>query len=244
MVVSVSKNGFAEHAGIAVWTVALDDIPSTLWPSLEELLSTSEKEQAARFKFDSHRHQYLAAHALKRLQLSTMMPQVKPHSWRFSLGNWGKPKVSGVNALNFNLSHSQGLVACAVSRSAELGLDVEFVAPQAPMEIVSDCFTRHEQIWLENSPPSLKSSRFFRLWTLKEAVLKATGRGLSQSLQSFSFDFDPLRISILDPSLSSPAQWHFSQHTLPSYHILAVAWRSNNDNLPIEVSNIKFQKTA
>lgn len=241
---SISIKNIVEPRGIAVWTVAVENIPRRLFPGLEELLCPAEKARAARFRFESDRQLYLAAHALKRLQLSAMVPRINPISWRFAPGPWGKPEVIGVEAVSFNLAHSRGLVACAVSRTVELGLDVEFVAPQAPMEVAPECFTPGEQLWVERASPRQRPSRFFRLWTLKEAVLKATGRGLYQSPRSFSFDFDPLRVSIQDPSLGMPSQWHFSQHMLVPDNILAVAWRGDQDEASLEVSRVKFQATA
>ncbi len=211
---------------IAVWTAALAGLPEELWPRLLALLDDEERARAARFHFERHRRQHVAAHALKRIMLSRLSaPERPPGAWAFEAAPGGKPRVARGQGAHFNISHCGGLVACAVSAFVEVGVDIEPLDPAAPLELARSHFAAAEARWLAGLPPAERAEAFLRLWTLKEAYIKATGLGLAQSLQDFAFSFAPLRISFLDPALRPPTQWRFAQQRLPSGHLLALAWR-------------------
>src|SRR4051794_8862515 len=91
------------------------------------LLSHAEKQRRAAFYFEKHRTEYALSHAIVRLVLSQYAP-VRPHEWRFVNGAWGKPEIAAPVLdvpLRFNLSHSNGFIACVAGRVRELGVDVE-----------------------------------------------------------------------------------------------------------------------
>jgi 4'-phosphopantetheinyl transferase len=228
--------------GITVWMVALDAVPNALWPRLATLLGTAERERAARFLFERHLRQYQAAHALKRLMLTAAAGgTVSPGAWAFETGARGKPQVARGAGPRFNLSHCDGLVACAVSQRVELGIDVESVDRCAPLELAGRCFAQAEEAWLHGLPAAARPAGFFQLWTLKEAYIKATGLGLAQPLDAFRFCFDPLRVTFADPVLGDPAAWRFEQHPVGARHILAVAWRAIKMEVPVEVTAVRFE---
>ncbi len=103
-----------------------------------------------------------------------------------AFGPHGKPFFPTLPTLHFNLSHSGGTVLCALSGS-ELGCDVETLAAAKP-ELAARFFHPAERDWLAALPAAAQGEGFFRLWTLKESVLKATGLGLSLPLSSFAVD--------------------------------------------------------
>jgi 4'-phosphopantetheinyl transferase len=78
---------------------------------------------------------------------------------------------------------------------------------------------------------------FVRLWTLKEAYIKASGLGLAQPLETFAFRFDPLRVTFADPALGDPTTWHFDQRKVGTHHLLALAWRS--EAVPVNVVAVR-----
>lgn len=81
-----------------------------------------------------------------------------------------------------SLSHSQGLSGCAISADPGLGLDIEPLArPLQWQKVVRRWFTPDEQAWLLSRD---SQTEFLRVWTLKEAWLKATGRGIAGNLQT------------------------------------------------------------
>jgi 4'-phosphopantetheinyl transferase len=209
---------------ILVWTVAVREAPEPLWSRLGAMLDDVERARAARFAFERHRREFVAAHALKRLLLS-VVSEPAPHAWTFETAPSGKPRVSPLPGPHFNLSHSEGLVACAVSNELELGIDVEPVDGKAPLEVARIHFAPAEQSWIAALPRSEQALAFWRVWTLKEAFIKATGRGLGQPLQDISFSFDPLRVVFHDRALGDSRAWHFEQRLIGGGHMLALAWR-------------------
>lgn len=98
-------------------------------------------------------------------------------------GENGKPylKEAGVY---FSLSHAGAYAVCAVG-PGELGCDIEKLRPARTG--VAERFFHPEEVALLHAAPDAASREglFFRLWTLKESYIKATGKGLSQTLRSF-----------------------------------------------------------
>ena len=153
------------------------------------LLSADEVERAARFRFECDRRRFIATRSLVRQVLSTY-EAVPPAAWRFSKTRYGRPIVlpePGRLAPSFSVSHTRGLIVCAVAREPALGIDVEYVTSIAPMSIASRFFTEREASAIHGCPLDHRAQLFFQYWTLKEAYLKATGKGLHQSLDSIEF---------------------------------------------------------
>ncbi len=105
----------------------------------------------------------------------------------FSSGEHGKPALSGYTDVHFNLSHAAGIAACIVS-SRECGIDCEMVREYRP-NVIRRAFSEEEKRLMEETPESERSLMFFRLWTLKEAYVKAIGIGISYPLDTASFSF-------------------------------------------------------
>lgn len=141
---------------IDVVTVALANIPSQIWPRLAFILSEDERVRADRFQFERNRQEHVAAHALKRLMLSDAAGRL-PQDWTFEKGREGKPIVADPGGPHFNLSHCDGLVACAVSRQVAVGVDVERTSRSVPLDIAESYFSQRERRWL-----SSRSSRTIR----------------------------------------------------------------------------------
>ena len=139
-----------------------------------------------------------------------------PTDWRFATNNYGRPSIESIDpqvrALSFNVSHTRGCVACAITSSAPLGVDVQRTdQSQRVQEIADRYFSQKEAAWLRQCSDKLRNIRFAELWTLKEAFLKAVGVGLSGSLTCVSFRFDEhARIEVSGPSTFDPHGWHFA----------------------------------
>jgi 4'-phosphopantetheinyl transferase len=189
------------------------------------LLSDEERAQHERFRATRDRDAYAMAHALLRLTLSELGDQ-PPGSWRFASGPHGKPALTdSASRLSFNLSHARGLVACAVAAGADVGLDVEQVTRATEWRrIASRYFSRAELAEIDRTEPAAQTIRFFELWTLKEAFVKALGVGLSQPLATMAFSAErPDVIAFTPPSDMAAAVWHFGLYAPTPAHRLAVA---------------------
>jgi 4'-phosphopantetheinyl transferase len=201
------------------------------------LLSADELERMARFRFAADRLRYLFAHALVRTTLSRYAPRTPPARWRFRANAYGRPEIAaeadapeGAAPLRFNLSHTAGLVACVVARGRDVGIDVEHLWPPTfDLGIAAHHFARAERAGLEALPPEARRERFFAIWTLKEAYIKARGMGLALPLDRFAFDLDGLdahaeiRVRFEPDMKDDEARWLFARLRPSSPHALAVA---------------------
>lgn len=86
---------------------------------------------------------------------------------------YGKPYVD--DRTHFNLSHSGRYVVCAFSRE-DVGIDIEKIKP-VEIHCLEHLFSEREKCEIKQSPNPLKE--FFRLWTIKESISKAIGKGLA-----------------------------------------------------------------
>ena len=157
------------------------------------LLDGDESAAACRLRLPEDRRDYTAAHALLRRMLTAASPEVPPKSWLFDRPRGGKPRLrSGVGddpPLRFSLSHTQGLVVCAVSAAFEVGVDAERDSPTLDVdEVRATVCSAGELAQLDRVFNWTRASRFLDLWTLKEAYVKARGIGITDALTAVSFD--------------------------------------------------------
>jgi 4'-phosphopantetheinyl transferase len=161
--------------------------PGAAAPGLAAILSEAEQERWRRFRFDHDRAAYLAAHALARIVAGGLLG-IAPRHVRFettcvNCGSTahGKPRLPG-SALEFSLTHSRRRVGVAFAHGLPVGLDVEDVtASRQGGALALTVLAPAEQSALAALPENRQSDGFLRYWTRKEAVLKATGFGLSVS---------------------------------------------------------------
>jgi 4'-phosphopantetheinyl transferase len=176
-----------------LWYCHTDSIGEAHLASWDALLSDEERARRDRFVFAEDKRDFTAAHALVRRALSRY-GEIAPAEWRFETNAFGKPDVvaeqAGEPPLAFNLSHTKGLVACAVMRGASVGIDVERCARGvAGSDVASRYFAASEIRQLQVCPPDQYPTRFIEFWVLKESYIKAVGSGLSLNLNAFSFEF-------------------------------------------------------
>jgi 4'-phosphopantetheinyl transferase len=155
------------------------------------LLSGDERGRWQRFAQAADRNRFLLARALVRAVLGDYR-SVEPRALEFTVDHWGKPHLlslpEGEEPLHFNLSHTHGMVVLAVSRQVPLGVDVEDESRVVGAEALTARFFAPEELReLKTLPENARQAHFLRLWTLKEAYVKALGLGLRIPLDSFAF---------------------------------------------------------
>lgn len=197
---------------VHVWSFRLD-APSMSLASFLSLLSQDEHERARRFHFDIHRNRFVVGRAMLRLLLSRYL-QIPAQSLEFNYGHFGKPALAGTlngTQLRFNLAHSDELALVAITRTGEIGVDLERVRPPTDMnELVARFFSSREARQFQKLPLEQKPIAFFNLWTRKEAWLKATGQGIGHLLNQVEVSFLPgerARLLTLPESLGSNSKW-------------------------------------
>jgi 4'-phosphopantetheinyl transferase len=153
---------------------------------------------------------------------------VPPTLWRFSLNTYGCPTIATPpgTGLQFNLSHTDGLVACAVTRGMDVGVDVEQAERRVEIEwLARRSFAPTEAASVLAAPPEDQRELFFAYWTLKEAYIKARGMGLALPLDSFAFDLSQPspRVAFTDKCPDDPGRWSFFRTRPTPEHRLALA---------------------
>lgn len=212
----------------AVWWLPVEWIADDQWNVLETLLIDEERERAKRFHFERDKQVYIAAHAICRGLLSYCLGP-SPQSWRFSVEDHGKPELvcpADVPQVRVNISHTRGLAAVALTVDNDIGVDVEWLQRNAQTEALAErVFAVPERQVLAAAPEDAKVDTFLAFWTLKEAYVKAIGKGLSQPLDAFAFDLEQLRVRFENPLADNSAQWHFERYQPSSEHLMALAIR-------------------
>jgi 4'-phosphopantetheinyl transferase len=224
------RDGFAMRGDwrhdVIVVTLAVDGLGTRDLAPLSHTLDRAERDRAARFQFDADRNAYIAAHGLTRLFLGAWTGRAAG-SLAFNAGPYGKPVLVRGGA-SFNLSHTRSMVAVAVAAQGEVGVDIEPLVPNRTVEldIADRWFSPQEvaQIAAEGDEDA-KRTRFMRIWNLKEAVIKATGRGLSQELTAFTVTppkADAAPILTTEEEWLRAGDWRLSQWDVDG-HVLAAA---------------------
>ncbi|HEY0815736.1 MAG TPA: 4'-phosphopantetheinyl transferase superfamily protein [Pseudonocardia sp.] len=154
-------------------------------PALVELLDEHERERLSRFRQPADSARYLAAHALTRIVLGRFLERA-PSSLVIDRtcrcgAQHGKPTLAG-GGPGFSLSHAGDVVGVAVLDGGVLGLDVEAVRPMSDLAAMAD-----------HVGAPAEPSAFFQAWTRKEALLKATGDGLTSPMEAIVLDADGVR---------------------------------------------------
>lgn len=226
--------------------LVLPDDPGleTHFDAYRALLTPDEHQRMARLYFDRDRRNFLITRAHVRTMLSRYA-QVDPADWRFITNAHGRPEIldrpAGVPDLRFNLSHTEGLVACAVTVGREVGVDVEHVGRRLTHDVAGRFFAPREVIDLRSLPVVEQPRVFFDYWTLKEAYIKARGFGLALPLGDFAFRLAPpapVKIAF-EPALDDdPATWQFEQAWPTPHHRLGLAVRRTGEDLPVRIREV------
>lgn len=171
------------------------DVPVS--PEAAAVLSREERRRADTCRNDRERRRYVVAHVSLREVLAGYV-DAPAAALRFARNEWGKPSLDAPNAPCFSLAHSADLALIAVTASTEVGVDVEPVVPVPDcLEIARAYFSERERTELAALPPETREHGFLRCWTRKEALVKATGRGLALRLDGFDVSVSPDDTSVL-----------------------------------------------
>jgi len=214
------------------------------------LLSPQEQarynKQMTNPKAKDQAYSFLLARTLLRTTLSRYCPSVEPHEWIFVTNKYGRPCVSWdltlgfkpfhqeLRELRFNLSHCNGLVICAFALGREIGIDSESTSRRGrTMSVAKRFFTEDEFKALQLVPAHAQALTFFRLWTLKEAYVKARGLGIA-AIGLDNFEFSGIELlqeewpqgevrADLSKAGDRAAEWQFVVLNLGTEHAAAVA---------------------
>jgi 4'-phosphopantetheinyl transferase len=213
---------------VHIWHLLADHVADerTL-KAAEALLTMDEQVRMNCFHRGRDRVLYLLSRGLMRSVLASYL-DCPGREVRFASDAHGKPILqagSHAKRLHFNLTHSRGAIALAVSGGREVGIDVEERHREVDYLALAERFFAAEEFqYLQTLDRTQLPHSFFAIWTLKEAFVKGIGRGISFPLDAFCFDLDANRLLKFRPlaDFVSPA-WHFQQFDLGERHCGAVA---------------------
>ena len=174
----------AARRQVIVWSWSLQTGPF-VGDDAQALLSDDERARQRSFVSPELRRRFGAARAGLRTLLGRHL-DLDPRRLAFSANNFGKPRLAGDSQIHFNLSHCEERAVLAISDTAEVGIDLERERPIEHIDLAKRYFHPNEVTAITASPDEAEQRRaFFLVWTLKEAVVKALGTGLSTPLDSF-----------------------------------------------------------
>jgi 4'-phosphopantetheinyl transferase len=145
-------------------------------------------------------------------------------------GEHGKPRLAAPLKLEFNLSHTHGGALVGISHEQALGVDIETRHRSRPvLELAGRYFAEAEAMALSRVAAPHRQAAFLRLWSCKEAVVKALGRGIGFGLARVAFALDaggePMHLNVIDASAGSIAEWQIVGLAPTPEHVGALAWR-------------------
>jgi 4'-phosphopantetheinyl transferase len=165
---------------------------------LEQHLSADERERASRFRFARDRDRFVGTRGLLR-EILALYLNAPPERLSFNYGAHGKPFLTGEHStLRFNVSHSSDAMLLAVAHLREVGVDVEGVRNigLAVDELGDTVLSEPEKQALARFRGADRRTTFLRFWTLKEAFIKADGRGVSLPLARIDVSAPEGRVAV------------------------------------------------
>ena len=200
------------------------NVPRQVVDALSDLLADGERERAGRYRFDDDRRRSIVARAATRRLLSRYLG-ADPRGLTIVEGEHGKPALAS-REIEFNASHSGDLVALAFASMTPVGIDIERQRTlRNPLALARRFFSADELTFLTASADI--NEAFFTVWTAKEAIVKANGRGIAASdLRAFTVPFGARQ---LWPAVDI---WSVAtiEPTLNGYHA-AIAARTGSEQI-------------
>ncbi|MDF1794949.1 MAG: 4'-phosphopantetheinyl transferase superfamily protein [Coxiellaceae bacterium] len=198
-------------------------------------LSVIEADRANRFVNQQLRDSFALAHGWLREQLAGYL-SVAPTELQFDSNQYGKPFLVG-GELQFNLSHSKQRVALAISRSGDVGIDIQHHDTKVELAAIAKRFFAVEEVaWFEQAPESEKLLVFYKIWSLKEAYMKAVGMGMSLSLSSYAVGESAVGEARLvrEPKEVVPTKWRVAYFDAVPDYALALVCSAENLSLKLQ----------
>jgi 4'-phosphopantetheinyl transferase len=173
-----------------LWLIDIAD-EASLPSAAANPLSADEVARANRFVRAQDRTSFILTRAALRHLLGQAVG-VPPGELAFSSGAYGKPFLTGSRNIQFNVSHSGSLALVGISAERPIGVDIELMREKVDeLALARDFFCEREHRYLATLAGDAQLEAFYKIWTCKEAVLKAFGVGISTYLKDFSVHLTP-----------------------------------------------------
>ncbi len=217
---------------VHVWRANLD-LPTAEINQLATLLSTDEIARANKFRFPEHKRRFIATRGILRQLLGNYL-QISAKILKFEYSDRGKPRLAASisdSSLEFNVSHSQEYALYGFTHHNQIGVDLEYLRDMKDAAKIAERFFSPRESQLIASLNSEQQQRiFFKLWTAKEAYLKAIGTGLTGSLDGVDISLDQAgypSLLAINGNVAAAASWSM-HHCIPAINYVAsVAIKTN-----------------
>jgi 4'-phosphopantetheinyl transferase len=211
---------------VHVWRVRLTGEDEFRW---REVLDDSERDLADRYRFAADRRRSIITRGILRTLLAGYTGG-DVQSIRFHSNEFGKPSLIPAASrfpVEFNVSHSGDFSLLAFARGMEVGVDIEQLTTERNIaELARIVLSREEAVCFDLLPHDQKQRMLFRIWTCKEAVVKAVGNGLSIPLESFEVDLDINPNSTVQPIRCAAQTWFLHEIDPGDHYAAAIATKS------------------
>ncbi|MDJ0556871.1 MAG: 4'-phosphopantetheinyl transferase superfamily protein [Microcoleaceae cyanobacterium MO_207.B10] len=209
---------------IHIWRANLK-LPPPQIETLSKTLSSDEIERANQFYFEKDKHNFIVARATLRKILSLYL-NLEPSQLKFTYSERGKPTLSIPTSILFNLSHSQDLALYAITKVNSIGIDLEYIRPMNDAKsLAKRFFSAQEYKFISQLLPQQQQETFFKIWTCKEAYLKATGEGLAGGLEKVEVSTtpdQPIHFLSINENAKEASGWYLHQFVPEPNYIAAV----------------------
>ena len=217
---------------IHVWMVSLEATDETV-ERLFPILSNDEQARANRFIYEGGRRRYTMGRSALRQIVAPLLDQ-PPEALRFEYSGLGKPELAADHAsdIRFNVTHSHELALIAVTRRRAIGVDVEYRRRvEKYRELAERFFAPRECEALERiDDDEARLWAFFAGWTRKEALLKATGKGLSMPLHKVQVTMaadEPARFLNLAADIEPAGPWQLEELSPQAEYRAAICYEGD-----------------
>jgi 4'-phosphopantetheinyl transferase len=170
---------------VHLWQVLLTDFIKKE-QALLNLLSPDEVNRALRFHSAIHKQRYIITRGLLRKTLS-LYTDMAPAEIAFSYNLQGKPFLqNNPFAVQFNVAHSAEIAVYAMTLHKKIGIDIEKIKLNFNERVAKRFFSLPEYEILMALKGEAQVKAFYRIWSSKEAVIKAVGAGIFVPLPDFT----------------------------------------------------------
>ena len=200
---------------VVVWIAQVSREHNSL-SSLDRFLDDRERARAERFRFPEDRARFVLGRSLVKTGLGHYL-QIPAASIELSYTDRDRPIFLANNSIQFSISHTQDLVAVAFTSHAHVGIDVEFMQAKSDLlALAKRILSDDDYQKFQTLPATELTDAFFRIWTRKEAYLKASGEGITDGLQKISVSFSADEITSVQDSRNASNVDSWRLITLPT----------------------------
>lgn len=197
-----------------------------------EILPQDEMQKVNNYKFIKNRERSIATFYYRRIILSKYTG-LSPQELSFKINQYGKPSIENKNFsyIKFNYSHSNDIIIYSITRDSEIGIDIEFIKEISDMNsLVNNYFSSEEISTFRNTNNKIDQLNFFyKIWTRKEALLKAIGLGLTEDLKTIDSLCNEGSFNNISVIEFDKKKWCIQNLDSPKKYVSSIAYEFKGD---------------